>query len=303
MLSSINPVPARKLLITGASGFLGWHLCQAAQTDWQVFGTTCTHAVQVPGCSMVSLDLRDYATLKQMLQKIQPDGVIHAAAQARPHICQVNPQSTFAINVETSLNLAGLCADQQIPLLFVSTDLVFDGLHAPYAESDAVSPINVYGEQKATAEQGMTKCYPLTIIGRMPLMFGVVPHAPSFIQPLIQNLRKEQPLQLFRDEFRTPVSGTDAARGLLLALEKGQGYLHLGGPDRLSRYELGQYLVQILEFPDHLLTGCSQQDVSLSTPRPADVSLDSSQAFSLGYAPHRVKQELERLLSNPDVPQ
>jgi len=233
---------------------------------------------------------------------VQPDAVIHAAAQARPHACQVDPQSTFAINVETSWNLAGLCADQQIPLLYVSTDLVFDGLHPPYAESDPVSPTNIYGEQKVAAEQGMVERYPQTMIGRMPLMYGVVPHASSFLQPLIQNLQKGQFLQLFQDEFRTPVSGTDAAKGLLLILEKNRGCLHLGGPERLSRYQMGEDLVRILGFPGELLVSCLQADVALSTPRPADVSLDSSQAYALGFAPHPLTQELEGLFASSDLP-
>ncbi len=228
---------------------------------------------------------------------MQPDAVIHAAAQARPHICQTEPQATFAINVEASWNLAGLCADQHIPLVFVSTDLVFDGLSPPYSESDPVSPANHYGEQKVAAERGMRDRYPQVTIGRLPLMFGVVPHAPSFIQPMIQNLQSGKPLQLFKDEFRTPVSGADAARGLLLTLKMRRCVLHLGGPARLSRYEIGQALVRILGFSDSLLAGCFQKDIELTTPRPADVSLDSSSAFSLGYAPHSVSQALSQVLN------
>lgn len=245
---------------------------------------------------MVKVDLRDFARTKQVMHTIQPDAVIHAAAQARPHICQADPQSTEQINVEASWNLAGLCADLAIPLVFVSTDLVFDGLNPPYSESDPVCPINRYGEQKVAAEQGMRDRYPQVVIGRMPLMFGAVPHAPSFIQSHIQILRSGKQVHLFKDEFRTPVSGRDAARGLLIALEKGRGRnLHLGGPARLSRYEFGQVLVRLLEFPNSLLVGCSQTDVELTTPRPADVSLDSALAFSLGYAPSSCIQALKVL--------
>ncbi len=297
MLGSQDALRPKKLLITGASGFLGWHLCSEAQSDWQVFGVTYTHDIKVSGCSMVSVDLRDFASLKQLMQAIQPDAVIHAAAQARPHVCQAQPQATFSINVEASWLLAALCADQNIPLLLISTDLVFDGQHPPYSETDAVSPINRYGEQKVMAEQGMVERYPQTLICRMPLMFGVVPHAPSFMQSLIQKLQAGQPLPLFEDEFRTPVSGFDAARGVLMALGKGKGYIHLGGPDRMSRYEFGQHLVNTLGFPISRLQGCLQADVDCSAPRPADVSLDSSLAFSLGYAPQSVAQALSCLLA------
>lgn len=245
---------------------------------------------------MVTVDLRDFASLKQVLQTVQPDAVIHAAAQARPHVCQAEPQTTYAINVEASWTLANLCGESQIPLLFVSTDLVFDGQDPPYLESDPVSPISTYGEQKVRAEQGMIERYPATVIARMPLMFGATPHAASFIQPMIQNLAAGKALQLFEDEFRTPVSGLDAARGILLALAKGEGYVHLGGKERLSRYEMGQQLVDYLGYPPTLLAGCSQTDVSLSAPRPADVSLDSSLAYSLGYAPNLFGQALRQML-------
>lgn len=299
MLSPNGSTSPPKLLVTGASGFLGWYLCQVAQVNWQVYGTTYSHTVEIPGCSMVTVDLRDYDRLKQMWQAVQPDAVLHAAAQARPHVCQAEPQTTHAINVEASWTLADLCGEAQIPLLFVSTDLVFDGQDPPYQESDPVSPINTYGEQKVKAEQGMLARYPSTVIARMPLMFGAAPHAASFIQPMIQNLQVGQALQLFEDEFRTPVSGLDAARGILLALAKGEGYVHLGGKERLSRYEMGQQLADCLGYPPSLLAGCSQQDVSLSTPRPADVSLDSSLAFSLGYQPNVFSQELRHLLTPP----
>ena len=248
---------------------------------------------------MVTVDLRNFADLKQVLQTVQPDVVVHAAAQGRPHVCQVEPEATYVINVEVSWHLADLCTEYRIPLLFVSTDLVFDGQHPPYKESDAVCPLNTYGEQKVLAEQGMLERYPSTIIARMPLMFGVAPHASSFIQPMIQNLETGQALQLFEDEFRTPVSGLDAARGILLALVKGEGYIHLGGKEHLSRYDMGQQLADCLGYPQSLLAGCSQQDVSLSTPRPADVSLDSSLAYSLGYNPKLFGQSLCHMLTPP----
>ncbi|HEY9600584.1 MAG TPA: sugar nucleotide-binding protein, partial [Allocoleopsis sp.] len=111
----------------------------------------------------------------------------------------------------------------------------------------------------------------------------------------IKMLREGQELRLFTDEFRTPVSGTTAAKGLLLALEKAEGLLHLGGKERVSRYEFGRLMVEVLELPQDGLKACRQQDVPMAAPRPADVSLDSSKAFALGYAPLSIREELEGL--------
>ena len=285
----------KKLLITGASGFLGWNLCQFAKSSWDIYGTYFAHAVEIPGINAVKVDLGDFAALEGIFQLIQPDAVIHLAAQSSPNYCQNYPQESQLINVTASCNLAGLCADYSIPCVFTSTELVFDGLNPPYRETDPVCPVNFYGEQKVMAELGMLARYPLTAICRMPLMFGVAtPTASSFIQPFIETLRGGKELNLFIDEFRTPASGNTAAQGLLLALETVNGIIHLGGKERVSRYDFGRLLVEVLQLPDGL-KACRQKDLKMPAPRPADVSLDSSKAFALGYAPLSLREELEVL--------
>lgn len=285
----------KKLLITGASGFLGWHLCQMAQASWDVYGTYHSHLTDIPGTTGLNLDLTHFNHLKKTLQTLQPDAVIHAAAISQPNQCQENPERSHQINVISTWNLAGLCADLQIPFLFTSSELVFDGQNPPYRESDPVCPINLYGEQKVAAETGILERHLDAIICRMPLMFGAVPHAQSFIQPFIERIRTGQILNLFTDEIRTPVSGTCAAKGILLALEKAKGFIHLGGRDRLSRYEMGLMLVEVLQIPNANLNPCKQSDVPMSAPRAKDVSMDSSIAFNLGYQPERMQHELEKL--------
>ncbi len=285
-----------KLLVTGASGFLGWHVCQSAQSQWQVFGTYQSKTAVIPGATTLKADISDFTALQQLFETVQPDAVIHLAAQSSPNYCQQYPDEAHAINVTAAANIAGLCSDRDIPCAFTSTDLVFDGQNPPYRETDPVCPINLYGEQKVLAEEAMQSRYPKTAICRMPLMFGEAsPTAHSFIQPFLQILRQKQELRLFMDEFRTPASATSAAQGLLLALEKVQGCIHLGGKERISRYEFGRLMVEVLGLSDTHLQACRQQDVPMSAPRPADVSLDSFRAFSLGYEPLTIREELAAL--------
>ncbi|MBW4500940.1 MAG: NAD(P)-dependent oxidoreductase [Scytonema hyalinum WJT4-NPBG1] len=289
----------KKLLITGASGFLGWHLCQIAKQEWEVYGTYFSHTLEIPGIKMLKVDLVDFQELKQIFDAVQPAAVIHTAAISQPNFCQTHPDESHAINVTASCNIAGLCADSSISCAFTSTDLVFDGLNAPYRETDPVCPVNIYGEQKVMAEEGMLKRYPMTAICRMPLMFGnETPTATSFIQPFIQTLKQGKELNLFIDEFRTPVSGKTAAKGLLLALEKVNGLIHLGGKEIISRYDFGRLLVEVFQLAPDGLKGCQQKDVKMAAPRPSDVSLDSSKAFSLGYQPLSLREELQDLGKN-----
>lgn len=283
-----------KLLITGASGFLGWHLGQLAQQQWQVYGTYHSRPAEISGVTMLPVDLTDFSAVKQLMQTLQPDAIIHAAALSSPNACQSNPEASYQINVTASCNLAGLCADAAIPCVFTSSEQVFDGLNPPYREADPVCPVNLYGEHKVAAEQGMMARYPDVTVCRMPLMFGAAP-ADSFIQPWIKAFRSGQTMNLFTDEIRNPVSGSDAAQGILIALEKAKGLLHLGGKERLSRYQLGQILVEVLQITEAKLNPCLQSDVKMAAPRPPDLSLDSSLAFDLGYQPSSVKVALEAI--------
>jgi dTDP-4-dehydrorhamnose reductase len=283
----------RKLLITGASGFLGWHLTQQANLEWDVYGTYFSHNLEIKRIKLIKLDLTDFAEVKRVFREIQPSAVIHTAAQSQPNYCQTHVEESLLINVTSSLNIAQLCADNSIPYVFTSTDLVFDGSKGFYKETDSVNPVNIYGEHKVMAEIGILQRYPQATICRMPLMFGsATPTATSFLQSFLKTLQEGKELKLFIDEFRTPVSGKTAAEGLLLAMEKVQGIIHLGGKERISRYDFGQLLVELLEIPTAKIQAARQKDVKMAAARPSDVSLDSSKAFEFGYAPLSLRQQL-----------
>ncbi len=287
----------KKLLITGASGFLGWNICQLATKNWQVYGTYFSHHLTISGVNLSKIYLTNFPDLKRLFKEIKPDAVIHTAAASQPNFCQTHPQESQEINVTVSSNLAELCAAAEIPCVFTSTDLVFNGLNAPYKETDPVSPVSIYGEQKVMAENEMLTRYPQTAVCRMPLMFGNGgPVAQSFIQPMLQKLKAGEELSLFIDEFRTPVSGKTAAFGLLLGVQKNfQGIIHLGGKERISRYDFFRLLVAELELNSAKIKQCLQKDVKMSAPRPPDVSLDSSKAFGMGYDPPLLKEAIADL--------
>ncbi len=289
----------KKILVTGASGFLGWNTCRMAKKAWDVYGTFFSHHVDIPDVNIIRLDLRDFKHLKKIFKEVRPDAVIHSAAVTDLNYCQENREETDKINVDSSVNIAGLCSDYRVPCVFTSTDIVFDGLNPPYREEDEVCPVNFYGEQKTAAEERMLQCYPLVAVCRMPLMFGIPgPAASSFIQPMIKAMRKGQELRLFIDEFRTPISGMDAVRGVFLALENVQGIIHLGGLERISRYDFGQLLMKVMGVSKAKLVPCRQEDVIMAAPRPADVSLDSSKALSLGFKPSPLEQGLRETLGD-----
>ncbi|MEB2308294.1 MAG: NAD(P)-dependent oxidoreductase [Candidatus Brocadiaceae bacterium] len=287
----------KKLLVTGARGFLGWNVCQAARRAWEVVGTTFSHQEDVSDIPVTKADLTDFKAVKKIFRQLRPDAVIHTAAKSDPNFCQTNPAESRRVNVDASVNIAGLCADYGIPCVFTSTDLVFDGLNAPYHEEAPVCPVNFYGEQKVLAEEGMMKRHPMIAICRLSLMFGIPgPGAKSFIQPMIEAIQTGRELQLFVDEFRTPVSVTAAVSGIFLSLEKVHGLLHIGGSKRISRYEFGKLLANTMNISEARLIPSGQKDLVMAAPRPPDVSLDSANAISLGFRPLSLSDEIKKVV-------
>ncbi|UCG14275.1 MAG: NAD(P)-dependent oxidoreductase [Deltaproteobacteria bacterium] len=286
----------KKLLITGVSGFLGWNIAKLTRGEWHVFGTVYSHPVRIPDVNAIRMDLTNYHELKQLFGDVRPDAVVHAAAASDPNFCQLNQAASFRINVEASVNISYLCADSTIPYVFTSTDLVFDGLKPPYRETDPVGPVSVYGEHKAQAEERILTSYPKAAVCRLALMFGLSGSGrKSFIQPMITAMEKGKELSLFVDEFRTPIGVRSAAKGLLLALNEVTGVIHLGGVDRISRYDFGKLMQRIFTFENAKITPCKQNDIRMAAPRPPDVSLDSSKAFALGVKPLSVAKELQHI--------
>jgi dTDP-4-dehydrorhamnose reductase len=292
------------LLITGASGLLGWNLCAAAMEHWDVYGVVFRHPVEIPGVRTIPVDLTDYSRLQSTFDKVRPEAVIHAAALSSPDSCQADPERSWSVNVEASYHVAGLCSDRRIPCVFTSTDLVFDGNCPPYRELDPVCPINVYGQHKVNAEQGMMERYPPVTICRMPLMFGEPgPASSSFLQPMLGAMRRGEELRLFIDEFRTPISAAAAARGLLLMLDSHPGIVHLSGGRRISRFDLGLLVREVFALSQARLVPCRRREARGGAPRPADVSLDNNKARSLGFAPPPLRTQLEELAGrSPELP-
>jgi dTDP-4-dehydrorhamnose reductase len=287
----------RTLLVTGAGGFLGWNICATARESWRVVGVMREQRAAVPDVTAVACDLTRFADLTALFREVRPDAVIHAAAMAQPEACQRDSQGSRRINVDATLELAGLAAEASIPLVFISSDLVFDGRRAPYREEDPVAPVSVYGGQKVAAERGVRDRHPGATICRLPLMFGEAgPVAGSCLQGMLAAFASDRDLALFVDEVRTPVSGRTAAAGILLALDTRAGILHLGGRARISRYAFGALVAELLGESQARIQPVRQVEVATLAPRPPDVSLDSSRAYALGYDPPTLREDLRRAL-------
>ena len=274
-----------RVLITGASGFLGSHLRLLAEEKYEVHVLTHENKLLANNGKSWSCDLTRHREIQNILTEVKPVLVYHLAAMSDPNACQLNKQKSRAINLEATVNLANLCADQNIELIFTSTDLVFDGAKGAYSEEDEVNPLSRYAEHKILAEQALFD-NPFVKILRLPLMYGYRGKGKaSFLEALLSKWSEGQVQQLFEDEYRTAAPGVCVAKALLKSRTWSDKLYHLGGPECLSRYEMGLLLAAHYNIDLSLIKKCLRADVKMPADRPRDVSLNSSKSFELGYEP------------------
>ncbi len=272
-------------LITGVSGQLGGHLLtQLAQQipASDILALAGQGPTPLAAAAIARIDLADLAALPKVVDNFRPTHVIHAAAVTSIAAAFADPDRARRINVDATVGLAEAAAAHHARFVFVSTDMVFDGAHAPYRESDPPQPLSHYGRTKAEAERAVI---PIdgTLSVRIPLMYGYpcAPRETTFVKQM-HALRTGEPLRLFIDEYRTPLWLGDAAR-ILIALARSPltGLIHVGGPERLSRYEMAERFADALDLPAARLVPVSRLSIESPEPRPADLSLNADRLAGL----------------------
>ena len=186
-----------------------------------------------------------------------------------------------AITVDGARTAARAASAVGARFLFSSTDLVFDGRVGNYDENMAALPIMPYGQLKIEAEAAVKDAAPGAVILRPSLMVG---ESGIMLRPAYEcaSLMRGQPLDLFVDEWRSPIHVDDVARAAWeLCVSDVSGTFHWGGPERLSRFELGRIVCALYKFKSSLLREAKRPE-----DRPRDTSLNSARLTAfLGWAP------------------
>jgi len=252
--------------ITGANGLIGNYLVQTAPRfapDWRVRALTRDQ-----------LDLLDFAAVQREFQKDKPQLVIHCAAITVVGDAQKNPDLARRVNVEVTRQLAELAAE--VPYIFFSTDLVFDGRKGNYTETDRANPLHVYGETKLAAEEIVLK-NPRHLVVRTSLNGGVSRTGNrGFNEQFRRSLQAGQGMALFTDEFRCPIPAVETARAVWeLAQKKCAGIYHVAGAEKMSRLQIGELLIQRWpEVKTEIKSGLAKDFPG--PPRALDTSLNIS---------------------------
>ena len=282
----------KRVLVTGASGMLG----REVLTQFRDRGWTCTGwAYSRAEAGLVRVDLRDKAEVERALSDYSPSIVVHCAAERRPDVVDSQKEAVLALNVTATDQLAKLCGERKITIVYISTDYVFDGTNPPYKPKDQPNPLNAYGLTKYEGEKAILK-FPGNVVLRVPILYGDVlsPDESAITCLLSSVLNTTKPANMSDYEKRYPTHTSDVARicvGLADAFHEGVdigGVWHWSGTECHTKYTMACTIAELFGCPSGHLAPVKQPLPGV--PRPHDARLDctrAEQAFGRDRIPFR----------------
>jgi dTDP-4-dehydrorhamnose reductase len=230
-----------RLLIIGATGFVGSRLALAADPHFEVWRGSRHPAGQAGD---VTIDVTDDAAVRAAFAEARPQFVVHLAALSDIDRCEREPDVAWEMNVSGTIHVANACAAGGARLLYTSTDNVFDGTRGSYREDDPPTPPNVYGRTKVRAEQTIAALAPAALVVRLSLVLGTSALAGgnSYLEKVMGNLRAGNPIISPTYEYRNPLDVHTLCTILLelLPMSDASGIVHAGASDKISRFDLAR---------------------------------------------------------------
>lgn len=274
---------SRPLLITGATGTLG-----------QAFARICEkRGLAYQLLSRAQLDIANEASVEAALDQCEPWAVVNTAGYVRVDDAEDNPAICGRENVTGSANLAKACAKLALPLVTFSSDLIFDGKKSvPYVESDAPSPLNVYGRSKADAEAQVLEENPGALVIRTSAFFGPWDRH-NFVWHVINNLANALPVSAASDITISPTYVPDLVNAALdLLIDGERGIWHLANPAIITWADFARMVADMTGYDSARVECRSSGSLGLTAPRPAFTPLASERGM---FMPS-LDESLERFL-------
>jgi dTDP-4-dehydrorhamnose reductase len=258
------------LLVTGGTGQLGRAIVRLGEHR---------HHIHAFGSS--ELDTTNVQSVDQMIDQLRPDLVVHAGAMTDVDGCEHDPIGAYRINGLGTQTVAATTARAGIPMVYVSTNFVFDGtLDRPYTEFDEPAPISVYGASKRAGERAVTALNPQHFIVRTAMVYDECGR--NFVNSMLGLAAKHPKLTIVSDQVGNPTYAADLANGILQLIQSQSfGTYHLTNSGTASWYHWAVRIFEIsgIDIPVEPIPASQFQRAA--TP-PANGELANLSASAIG---------------------
>lgn len=216
-----------KILVTGVKGQLGYDVVQEGESrGLEMFGT-----------DVDNMDITDAGQVKRVIEEYRPDAVIHCAAYTAVDAAEDNQELCRKINVDGTRNIAEVCKTMDIPMMYFSTDYIFDGQGENFwKEDDPKKPLNVYGQTKYEGELAVQELAEKYFILRISWVFGV--NGNNFIKTMLRVGPQRGEVGVVADQIGSPTYTYDLAKLVIDMIQTDKyGAYHVTNEGICSWYE------------------------------------------------------------------
>ena len=258
----------QKILVTGANGMLGSDLCPSLEKE----------GYEVIKTDIDSLDITNFENSKKIITKFSPNIIIHCAAYTNVDKAQEDIDTARKINFEGTQNLAKICANLSIKIIYISTDYVFDGnKNSPYKTDDKTKPINNYGLTKLEGENAVKKYCKNYIIARTSWLYGI--HGKNFVETMLSLSDKEN-LKVVNDQTGCPTWTQDLSVALIKLIKKNKnGIFHTCSSGQTTWYNFAKEIFKLSDLEVNL-SPCTTDDFKSPAKRPKYSVMDNDDIIS-----------------------
>jgi len=267
----------RRIVITGSSGMLGKDIVNVLfqEKAMAIFGLDRIANKALANVKQIALDLTDFGLLKKIIEDIDPEIIIHCAANVNVDDCEKNKKYTYDLHVGSTDIFASYKPDR-VKFVYISTDSVFDGKKGGYNETSKPRPLNYYARTKFEGERVSFKRNSNAIAIRTNI-YGFNSYSKkSLAEWAIENLKKGNTINGFTDTVFNPVYTKQLARiiGKLLIGRQYAGILNVGCSDYISKYIFLLRMAEVFGFKRSLIKESSTEQVKMDAKRPKDTTLN-----------------------------
>ena len=241
----------KKIYIAGAGGMLGEALFNVFKKNYTL---KCSD-IDINENWISYLDIRKHSEYREDVKNFFPDYLFHIGALTDLEYCEKHPEETYLTNTLSVKSATNIANELNIPLIFISTAGVFDGMKEFYDDWDAPNPKNHYGKSKYNAEKFIQKNATNSIICRAGWMMGGGPRKDKkFVNKIIKQIKEgKKELNVVDDKAGTPTYTYDFAKNLKIIIEnKFFGLYNLVGQGKANRFDVACKILEILNLSNKI---------------------------------------------------
>lgn len=253
-----------KVLVTGANGMLGQDLCPMLEDeDFEVIET-----------DIDSLDITKEEDVRRVIDKESPDIVIHCAAYTNVDKAEEELETALLINEKGTENIAKVCGEKDLVMVYISTDYVFDGeKKTAYLPTDKPNPLSNYGRSKLKGEEAVISHCTKFYIARTSWLYGH--YGKNFVETMI-SLKDKEELKVVDDQIGCPTWTVELVDAIIELLQEEEpfGIYHISGSGNTSWYGFAKEIFKQIDAKVNLIP-CTTEEFPRPAKRPKNSILDT----------------------------